>query len=155
MHITEQIIDDVTVVRLVGTLDAMTAPIVDTPLHSLTAAGAVRLVLDLSELSYLDSAGIRVLFTTIREARRQSGNLRLAGVQPPVARIKPRHVRLCWVSQPTSAFRAAGCGARRANCPRARRRSPNVSFHNHAITRTALIATAVTTCCNCVRASPI
>jgi anti-anti-sigma factor len=86
MHITEQHIGDVTVVRLLGALDALTAPIVDERLHSLIAANAVQLVLDLSELSYLASAGIRVLFTAMREARRQSGNLRFVGVQPLVAR---------------------------------------------------------------------
>ena len=86
MDIIEQTLGDVTVVGLVGALDARTAPPVLDRLNQLIAANMARLVVDLSEVSYMASAGIRVLFTALQSARRQSGDLRLAGVQPKVAR---------------------------------------------------------------------
>ena len=86
MNMIEENVGNVTIVRLVGALDAVTAPHMDDRLQSLTAAGAIRLVLDLHELSYIASAGIRVLYAAIRETRRRAGDLRLVGLQPHVAR---------------------------------------------------------------------
>jgi anti-anti-sigma factor len=86
MNITEQQIGDVVVARLEGQLDAATAPTASSKLNSLASAEAVQLILDLSDVSYMSSAGIRVLQGVIREVRRQSGDVRLAGVQPLVKR---------------------------------------------------------------------
>jgi anti-sigma B factor antagonist len=51
------------------------------------AAGSVKLVIDLGEVPYMASAGIRTLVTALQSARRQSGDLRVASVQPAVARM--------------------------------------------------------------------
>lgn len=87
MDTIEEIVGDVTVVRPVGALDASTAPALHDRLNQLIAADTVKLVVDLSDVPYMASAGIRVLITALQSARLQSGDLRLACVQPAVARM--------------------------------------------------------------------
>lgn len=86
MNITDRRVADITVIKLAGALDAATAPAAEVQLDILVAANLVRLVFDLSELSYIGSAGIRVLHKITKEMRRQSGDVRLARVQPAVIR---------------------------------------------------------------------
>ncbi len=86
MQISHQTIGDVMIVKIDGMLDATTMPTADHYLRQLLAAQAVRLILDVSDLSYIASAGIRVLQMSIRESRRQSGDLRLVGLRPSVER---------------------------------------------------------------------
>lgn len=84
MNITEQTIGDVVVVKLDGRLDATSAPDVSSHLQHLLSADKPHLILDLSDLSYISSAGIRMLQGILQAARRQSSNIRLFGVQPMV-----------------------------------------------------------------------
>lgn len=86
MHVTDRRVGDITIVKLAGTLDAATAPAAEAQLSILAAGNPVRFVLDLSELWYMTSAGIRVLQKVTKEARRQSGDVRLAQAQPNVVR---------------------------------------------------------------------
>lgn len=46
-----------------------------------------RLVLDLTEVSYVDSSGIGVILRILRENRERGGDLRLCCLQSPVAQI--------------------------------------------------------------------
>jgi anti-sigma B factor antagonist len=87
MDVNERTLDDVTVVGPVGALDARTVPDLQNRLNQLVAADAVKLVVDLSEVPYMASAGIRVLVTALQSARLNTGDLRLASVQPAVARM--------------------------------------------------------------------
>ena len=86
MNITEQKIGDVVVAKIQGKFDAATTPTAESTLYRLLAARGVHLILDLSDVSYMSSAGIRLLLNLVRQARRQSGALRLAGVQPQTKR---------------------------------------------------------------------
>jgi anti-sigma B factor antagonist len=83
MRITEQLQNDVTVLSLVGDFDAAAAPEVEKRLQTLYKGGRCRLVLDLSGVPYIASAGLRVLQMTLLAARARSGDLRLAAL--PVA----------------------------------------------------------------------
>lgn len=87
MNKNKQIVGDVAVVGPVGALDASTAPQLRSWLSQLIADQTTKLVVDLSEVPYMASAGIRVLFDALQSTRSQSGDLRLAGIQPPVARV--------------------------------------------------------------------
>jgi anti-sigma B factor antagonist len=86
MNITQQKIGDVVIAKLEGQLNAATVSTADSKLRSLTVIGPAQLIMDLSDVSYMSSAGIRVLQTVLREVRRRAGDVRLAGVQPPVTR---------------------------------------------------------------------
>jgi anti-sigma B factor antagonist len=87
MRITEDSKNDVTVLNLEGDFDAATAPEVETKLRTLYKAGRSRLVLDLSGVPYISSAGLRVLQMTLLAARSRSGDLRLAALSTAVREV--------------------------------------------------------------------
>ena len=77
----------VTVVDVAGSLDALTADALTAALEEQVRAGRTRLVAALTGLEYTSSAGLRVLLATLKDARRQGGDLRLAGAQARVHRV--------------------------------------------------------------------
>ena len=65
--------DDV-LVRISGEIDLANATEVEDQIHEVVRNDAVRVVLDLADVEYLDSAGLRVLFTLAERLRvRQIG----------------------------------------------------------------------------------
>ena len=62
--------DDTIVLRLQGELDMATAPALGRTLHTALGAGPSILALDLRELTFVDSTGIRVLITACRQAEK-------------------------------------------------------------------------------------
>lgn len=79
--------DQTTVVSITGSIDALTAPEVTTFLSKQVADGMHHLVLDLSGVDFMSSAGLRAILTVLKESRQQGGDLRLAAAQPGVAKI--------------------------------------------------------------------
>jgi len=75
------------VVRVVGELDLSSAPALDTCLRQLLDDGSVRLLLDLSELSFCDSTGLRHFLLAGKCCDAAGGWLRLAGPHPQVLRV--------------------------------------------------------------------
>ncbi|AUY47798.1 hypothetical protein C2142_01075 [Streptomyces sp. CB01881] len=73
-----------TVVPLSGDLDDFAATEVRRLLHFLVDGGAVRLVVDLAAVGFIDSTGLNVLLGAARRARDGNGALRLAGAGPRV-----------------------------------------------------------------------
>ena len=74
------------VLSVKGELDASTAPDLADLCHSVHAAGARDVVIDLTDTSFLDSSGLRALI----EAHRlfaEGGNLQLAHASEPVRRL--------------------------------------------------------------------
>jgi anti-anti-sigma factor len=78
---------DITVVCLDHELDSTTAPDAADHIEAEIKNGHARLVLDLSAVTYLSSAGLRVLLVGRRAAREAQGDLRLAGAQGDVQRV--------------------------------------------------------------------
>jgi anti-sigma B factor antagonist len=78
LAIAETSAGDVTVLHLTGRLVIEDG---DTPLGAtidrLLAAGRVKLVLDLRQVTYIDSAGLGLLVSRYVRARRRGGDLRL------------------------------------------------------------------------------
>lgn len=64
-----------------GRLDTATAAPLETTCSELIAAGAKRIVIDLSELEYLSSAGIRVVLAAAKQLQAGAGRLDLCGAQ--------------------------------------------------------------------------
>ena len=87
MEIKDRQFDDVTVLSLSGSIDAMTAPKITEFIQTQIGRGNTKLVADLSGVDYTSSAGLRVLLGAIKETRAQSGDLRLAGIQPDVQKV--------------------------------------------------------------------
>ncbi|MDM0021478.1 STAS domain-containing protein [Variovorax saccharolyticus] len=78
---------DVTVAAISGSVDSLTAEQLMQTLGKAVSDNQVRLVADFSAVVYTSSAGLRALLATLKDARRQGGDFRLAGVQPAVLRV--------------------------------------------------------------------
>jgi len=87
MEIQDKQVNGVTILSLMGSIDAMTAPKITEYIHELVVKGNINLVADFSGVDYTSSAGLRVLLGAIKETRAQSGDMRLTGVQPDVFKV--------------------------------------------------------------------
>ena len=87
MEIRDRQVDGITVLILIGSIDAMTAPKITEYIHALVTKGNIKLVADFSGVDYTSSAGLRVLLGAIKETRAESGDMRLTGVQPDVYKV--------------------------------------------------------------------
>lgn len=74
-------------VSVSGAFDGPASPAVNAFLGRLLAEGRSRLVLDLGEVDYISSAGLRVLLTVLNQARAAGGDVRLVGVLRSVKEI--------------------------------------------------------------------
>lgn len=72
-------------VKLIGRLDAVTARDLDREINN-SLGGVKELVFDLAELSYVASAGLRVLFVAQKKMNKQ-GSMKLRNVRPEVKQI--------------------------------------------------------------------
>jgi anti-sigma B factor antagonist len=70
---------DVHVVELQGELDANTSPVAQQQILPLATSGS-RILLDMSGVSFMSSAGLRLLLSTYRQVASQGGTVALAGL---------------------------------------------------------------------------
>ena len=79
---------DVPLARLEGEVDISNSAEIASTLHAAVGNAALGVVLDLSETTYLDSAGIRLLFELARRLARRQQQLRLVVPEgSPVLRV--------------------------------------------------------------------
>ena len=79
--------DGVHLVRVAGSVDAVTAPRLGEALQATLDAGGTALVVDFRGVGYASSAALRALLAAVKGARAAGGDLRLAGVQGDVAKV--------------------------------------------------------------------
>jgi len=79
--------DGAVIAALGGDLDIAAVPAVRERLLGLLRPGATQLVIDMSAVHYADASGLEVLVNTRRRAVLLGGTLRLAALQPEVARV--------------------------------------------------------------------
>jgi anti-sigma B factor antagonist len=75
------------VVHCAGELDVFTAPQLRQQLLDLAAAGQHDVIVDLSEVRFLDSTGLGVLVSGLKRVRAHDGSLRLVCPQDRVLRL--------------------------------------------------------------------
>lgn len=81
MQIVVREFKDVVLITITERIDGSTAPEVENVLESLQHRGRYKLVVDMSQLGYISSAGYRVLLSAQRKAKRYDrGEVILAGV---------------------------------------------------------------------------
>ncbi len=68
----------VTLVQVQGRVDSMTANQLGEALTKEIDGGSINVVLDLSSVDYMSSAGLREIVTALKKAKRATGDLRLA-----------------------------------------------------------------------------
>jgi anti-anti-sigma factor len=75
------------VVTAQGRMDAASAPALEAELKALLDQGETRIVVDMAQVSYIASSGLKVLLATLRQVRQRQGRLILCNIQPKVASI--------------------------------------------------------------------
>lgn len=74
-------------VRVGGRIDSSTAPELQEKLAGLVKAGARNIAINMKDVSFLSSGGLRALLSTLQLAKKSGGDLRLSEVSEPVARV--------------------------------------------------------------------
>jgi anti-sigma B factor antagonist len=87
MDILEKKTGEVNVISLSGRLDAYGANDVEKKLDSLIDTGQTQLVVDLKDLEYISSSGLRVFLASLKKVRKQQGDMKLAGLQPFIKEV--------------------------------------------------------------------
>lgn len=83
MTVDTKTVDGVTVVTLTGDIDGKTAPDVQQQLLPLIETNDA-LVLDMNDVNYMSSAGLRVMLLLYRQAASQDSHLALIGLSEEV-----------------------------------------------------------------------
>ena len=87
MEITQRVEGDVTVVVPEGRIDTMAAEQLDETLQAVVAGGSHRVVVDMSKVEYISSAGLRSLAAVLVRCREEGGDMRLAALNERVTRV--------------------------------------------------------------------
>jgi len=87
MEILKRKEKDALVISLKGRLDAVTTPVLEKDLTELMAGGERFLVLDLGDLDYISSAGLRTLLVVTKRLREKQGRLLLASLKSVVREV--------------------------------------------------------------------
>jgi len=80
-------VNNKTIIRVEGRLDAASAPILENKLSELIAANKKQLVLDFAKVDYLSSAGMRLLLSTTKKLKASEGKLHFCSINEEVMEI--------------------------------------------------------------------
>lgn len=75
---------DILILRMRGRLDAVSSPATERKVFECINNGQSKLILDFSGISYLSSAGMRMLLSTTKKLKSLSGRLVVSSVSPNV-----------------------------------------------------------------------
>ena len=87
MEIDHEVNSGVWLVALRGRFDAPSAPEAERKLRALLEEGMDRVVLDMSEVEYISSGGLRVIIMLTKALERISGEMKLCGLSPFVSEV--------------------------------------------------------------------
>jgi anti-sigma B factor antagonist len=87
MNITERVENGITVFVLEGRIDTEGAVDMDLALQAAVSEGKHKMVLDMAEVRYISSAGLRTLADVFTKNREAGGDLKLAALNPKVTRV--------------------------------------------------------------------
>ena len=87
MDINEDRKGDAVVLALSGKLDATTAKVFENKIFSVIDSGAQRLVIDLSQLDYVSSSGLRVFLLAAKRLQSTNGKVSLCGLQDHIRQV--------------------------------------------------------------------
>jgi anti-anti-sigma factor len=79
--------DGLWLVNVQGRLDQNLSPELEKQLFDLLARGHHRLIVDLTEVTYINSGGLRSLVSSGRRAQKQNGNVMLCGLNDRLREI--------------------------------------------------------------------
>ena len=74
-------------ISLAGSLDTDTSPQLETRIDESIDPSVTTLLLDMKDLEFLSSAGLGVIFMTMKELNNRQGKITLINLQPQVQRV--------------------------------------------------------------------
>ena len=87
MEITEERRENILILRVVGRLDASTSKALEEKLLPLIASGQGQLVIDLSQLDYVSSSGLRVFLLAAKRMENAKGKMVLCSLKDTVKQV--------------------------------------------------------------------
>jgi len=87
MDIRENRKADVVILALSGKLDATTAKTFEDKIFAVIDSGAQRLVVDLAQLEYISSSGLRVFVLAAKKLQPKSGKVSLCSLQDQIRQV--------------------------------------------------------------------
>ena len=89
MEIRSEVVDGITIFRIAGKFDteALTSQVLQSGVGSAISAGAPRVIFDMREVSFITSAGLRVVVITAKQTAAAKGGLSIFGAQPAVKEV--------------------------------------------------------------------
>lgn len=87
MNIIEREENGIHIFRLEGRIDTGGAVDMDVMLHAAVAEKKYKMVLDLADVRYISSAGLRTLADILTQNQGEGGDLKLASMNPKILRI--------------------------------------------------------------------
>lgn len=87
MDLEKSIDGEVAVLRCTGRLNMSAAPGLRTAVDEIVGQGTSRIVIDLSDTSFVDSSGLGALVGGLKSARQAGGDLRIAGAPEQVRTV--------------------------------------------------------------------
>ena len=88
MELSTKRYERVDLVKVSGRVDHQTAPVLEKTVQGIIAGGRHNVVVDLSDVPYISSAGLKVLQAAAKSVRGvMGGDVRLAGLQPNIKEV--------------------------------------------------------------------
>lgn len=87
MEVKVTVQDGIAVLELAGRMDATTAPEFSGASQTILAEGNTRLIVDMTQLEYVSSAGLREILGLVKRIKALSGKLAFCGLKPVVAEV--------------------------------------------------------------------
>ena len=87
MEVRTELAGGVAVYRIIGRLDALTSPNLESAVGSAFSAGNPRIIFDMGDVDFVSSAGLRVILKTAKQAATAKGGLAIFGLQSAVKEV--------------------------------------------------------------------
>jgi len=78
---------EISILRIKGFLDAHTAPKFEQAIQDLVNESQNNIIVSMTELNYISSAGLGVFMGFIEEIREKGGDIKLCGMSPKVFKV--------------------------------------------------------------------
>jgi anti-anti-sigma factor len=87
LEVRSETADGVALYRIAGRIDALTGPDLQTAVASAIGGGSPRIIFDMREVTYISSAGLRVIVLSAKHAKAANGGFAVFGLQPAVSEV--------------------------------------------------------------------
>lgn len=85
--ITEEKKDGIAILKLEGRLDAASAKEIKSKINELVKYDRIKIVMDLSEINFIDSTGLGCMVSCLRTVSQKGGDIKITGLQTQVRAV--------------------------------------------------------------------